>query len=518
MFGVSSKRSFTCGVVVAAVLAGLLPAATPAGAGSNPTFTFSGGGFGHGVGMSQWGAKGRAEAGHSAAQIVGAYYPGSTITPGAPTRVAVKLGTYGSTTLVQPSGTMTISAPGRGTVAQAAPGQQLRWTTSGGRLFVSVAGGSAVDVGGHATIGFTQGTPFTLGANGRRYRWGRLELHAVGSGIEVVIDNLHMNHYLYGVAEVPTSWPQAALRAQALAARTFAVRRLDDPRSSRYHLVASTSDQYYKGYDHEVSASGNQWIWAVNSTDGQYLTHGGQPILSVYSSSNGGHSEDSGYVWFASLPYLPAVADPFDNTAGNSNHRWTRDYTGHELGTWLQNSGHPSVGTVLTLDVVSGVGASGRLDKATLKVTGHTGGSYTLSGSSLRSAVNRYAAASRQLKSTKFSISGGVAPEPPGFAPGGQYEWAVPWGDAAILLGWAVDLDAMTAPVQMQYFVNGNYAGTSTADWVREDLYSVLPWFGKHHGFVGFIAAPGKRVEICVRALSIGPGSHTDLGCKTITR
>jgi stage II sporulation protein D len=169
--------------------------------------------------------------------------------------------------------------------------------------------------------------------------------------------------------------------------------------------VASTADQNYVGDDKPSSSGGDRWVAAVGSTANQILTYGGKAIQSFYSSSNGGHTERSAYVFVADLPYLAATPDPWDQATGNSNFSWTRDYTGEELGRWLRASGRPDIGSVTGLEITSGTGQSGRVDRATILVHGSNGGWYTMTGAQLRSAVNANATSKRQLLSTKFTIT-----------------------------------------------------------------------------------------------------------------
>src|SRR5690606_32171247 len=119
-----------------------------------------------------------------------------------------------------------------------------------------------------------------------------------GGTFEVILDQLPMQRYLEGLGEVPSGWHMEALKAQAIAGRTFAAYRLAHPRSSRYDIHALTSyDQAYVGYDKVAAAGGNRWAAAVAATNNQILTWGGAPIQTFYSASNGGHTERSGYVF-----------------------------------------------------------------------------------------------------------------------------------------------------------------------------------------------------------------------------
>ncbi len=389
------------GAVVAAATA-CIPEPGPAAS----SFTFQGGGYGHGVGMSQYGAKGRADAGQSAGQIIAAYFPGTRIANVAQPGVRVKLGD--TSKLVVQGAELYGGALGQGN--SLLPGNSVTVTAdASSQVWFTPASGPATRItnpGQAAVVDWVDGLQITSPTFGHRYRYGRMVIWPSAGKLEVVIDELPMQRYLDGIGEVPSSWHHEALRAQAIAARTFAAYRVAHPRSARYDLLASTADQNYIGDDKPSGAQGDRWVAAVASTNNQVIAHGSQLAQTFYSSSNGGHTERSSYVWAADLPYLVASADPYDAAGGsNPNRAWTRQYTGVELGQWLRAAGRPDIGAVTGLEVTGGQGASGRLDKASVLVRGATGGYYTITGNQLRSAINARAGSGRQLLSTKFTIT-----------------------------------------------------------------------------------------------------------------
>ncbi len=157
-----------------------------------------------------------------------------------------------------------------------------------------------------------------LTADGGPGHRGVLEL---GPGGTVVVD-LPADDYVRGIQEVPLSWPPAALQAQAVAARTFALHTARQARSrpgrspTDPDICATESCQVYTGLANEQRADGPAWAAAVTATAGRVLLHKGTPLLAKYSSSNGGRSVSGGQ------PYLPSVADPDD--AASPLHRWTQ--------------------------------------------------------------------------------------------------------------------------------------------------------------------------------------------------
>ena len=186
-----------------------------------------------------------------------------------------------------------------------------------------------------------------------------------------------MQQYLYGLGEMPSSWPAAALQAQAIAGRTFAQKRRDARSGADFDLYGSVLHQSYTGTTHAAPA----WVAAVDATDGQVVTHGGALIDALYSASSGGHTENSEFVWVSALPYLRGVPDPHDGSGGNPHASWSHTVTGAQLGDWFD------LGTVSSVEVLGTLGVSGRVDKATIRLTG-TAGTRDVSGSSFRSTVN----------------------------------------------------------------------------------------------------------------------------------
>ncbi|MCX5937805.1 MAG: SpoIID/LytB domain-containing protein [Cyanobium sp. LacPavin_0920_WC12_MAG_62_9] len=137
----------------------------------------------------------------------------------------------------------------------------------------------------------------------RNYR-GRL-LVAVNGSVLQAVNYLDLESYLPSVvgSEMPASWPQAALRAQAVAARTYALRQRSA--SKPFDVSATVASQVYKGVEAETSSTRE----AVASTRGEVLMYGGSLVNAVFHSSSGGSTENSGDLWVQQLPYLVSVPD-----------------------------------------------------------------------------------------------------------------------------------------------------------------------------------------------------------------
>jgi SpoIID/LytB domain protein len=172
-----------------------------------------------------------------------------------------------------------------------------------------------------------------------RYRWGALELGAYDTAkcrapsLCVNVRVPSVERYLYGLAEMPSSWARAALSAQAIVGRTYAVRMLRHGLRStcRCHLLATPADQAYNGLGKEEGLAGERWVAQVDATSGRVVRYDGELAATFYSSSHGGRSEriaDS-YAYSApnsSFPYLDSVNDPFsgDPAVRNPFARWTK--------------------------------------------------------------------------------------------------------------------------------------------------------------------------------------------------
>lgn len=212
-----------------------------------------------------------------------------------------------------------------------------------------------------------------LSLDGRKYR-GVIEFLPSSNGGLTVINELGLEEYLYGVLpnEMPPSWPMEALKAQAVASRSYAVYNiLQKAGKASFDVTGGFSDQVYSGYDGEHPRTNE----AVNMTKGQVLTYQDKPILALYHSNSGGITEDSGDAFGTQLPYLKSVNDEFSLQAPNS--------------TWVVKIPRTQV---YDLEIIE-KSASGRVKKLLVK---GISGDKVLSGSEIRNAL--------QLKSNLFYI------------------------------------------------------------------------------------------------------------------
>ncbi len=262
-------------------------------------------------------------------------------------------------------------------------GAGLRWP-------VTEVGGSLVVDGaklGHTLQLTGEGAPLAFG--GRRYR-GSLRLIAAANGVEVV-NVLDVEAYLRGVvpAEMSASWPMAALEAQAVAARSYALSSLRP--AADYDLCATVDCQVYRGMGAEQARSDR----AVAQTEGVVVTYAGRVARTYYHADSGGTTASSREVWGVAVPYLVARADA---TAPGSVDRWKVRLDAGTVASSLARLGK-RVGTVTGLRVLQR-SDSGRVDL--LEVLG-SAGSATVTGIQLGELAHDWG-----LRSTRFSVIGGL--------------------------------------------------------------------------------------------------------------
>jgi len=204
-----------------------------------------------------------------------------------------------------------------------------------------------------------------------------------------VVNELGFDAYLYGLAEVPQSWPEAVLDAQVIAARSYAWRSILRGTFQDYDICATVACQVFRGAEVLLATNGDRWRAAVDRTSGKVLLHDGEPILARYFSTSGGRTYANEEVFESSgpRPYLKAIADPYD--ALSPLHRWEVRFTRDEFDTIL------SRGQTLAVTVpVARVERLGAADdpKAEVRVTGQDGRSVTVRAIVLRDFVSTRAA------------------------------------------------------------------------------------------------------------------------------
>ncbi len=511
-------------VLALVALAGslLFTLSTPASSAQTPTGTlsdpvlFTGGGWGHGVGMSQYGAYGRGAAGHTAAQILAHYYQGTTLGAYPVTNdVRVRLARVNEV-VFEPTAPLPLVLDGV-TIGSAPGGSSVRVLYTGTGVQVEVAGLCAPGacVGTELIAPLTVDQPVRVSSTGHRYHRGRLRARPDGSAMLVLNDGLTMDAYLYGLSEVPSSWPAATLQAQAIAGRSYAESRVAARRASGtpYDLFATTADQAFTGYEKERGALGGSWAAAVDATSTQVLTSGGTPITAFYTSSNGGHSENSEYAFVETLSYARGAPDSFDSYQ-NPFGSWQREYTIADMSRWLAQATDTNVGTIRAIEMTGPFGVSGRNDKANVRLIGSTA-TRTVTGTRFRTVMNSGIVAdggglSRQILSTNYSIAN------VSYVPEGVVELVQQTGNVVTASGWAIDRNS-TGPVSLHFYVNGAFLATGAPAFARPDI-NALTGRSVPSGFsVPLAIAPGTH-QVCVFVINVGPPEpNPNIGCRNVT-
>lgn len=357
-------RSSTRGVaaVVTAVAFTALAAPAPAAARTyyvpvTGTLVLHGHGYGHGHGMSQYGAQGAALAGKSYREILKFYYPHTQLAKhDGPIRVLLTADTSSDVVVRPVRGLIVRDVADR--KAWALPGRAAidtwrlkptgsdptrtsvqyhdsrgwhRWAVPGRDTF---AGDAQFEADRAMGLVLPSGSVV-------RYRGAlRAAVPYAGSTVRDTVSVLPMDDYVRGVIarEVPASWAPAALRSQAVAARTYAA-YLQRANAGRYYQICDTTAcQVYGGASAETRATDA----AVKATAGQILTYDGRPAFTQFSASSGGRTASGGQ------PYLPAKRDPYDGWDGNTVHSWTARITTASL-----ESRYPQLGRLEAVHVTS---------------------------------------------------------------------------------------------------------------------------------------------------------------------
>jgi stage II sporulation protein D len=268
-------------------------------------FVLSGRGWGHGVGMSQYGAYGMANEGTSYDKILSYYYSGTELGRTSTNEIRVLL--------AEGRRAVTVSSTAPFKVVDAAvtvtkmPAGPLVLKAD---LMLPAEGGPTRAIG---PVSVRAGkAPLSL--DGRLYR-GRLDIAVQGSFLRVV-NTLPIETYLQGVVagEMPHTWPLEALKAQAVAARSYALANL--VKGKPFDLYSDQRSQVYTGLSGERSRTSE----AVRATAGRVVLYGGKVASTLYSSSSGGRTASSADVFGVVVPYLVSKPDPWDKAS--PYHRW----------------------------------------------------------------------------------------------------------------------------------------------------------------------------------------------------
>lgn len=291
---------------------------------------------------------------------------------------------------------------------EVAPGQTVTAKPVSGKIQV---GAMAPVVGPVRLVPKASAAPNYAAYRGRSYR-GEMELVLGRTGRLSVVNVVNLEEYLLGVVpnEMSPSWPAEALKAQAVAARTYAEANRGKQKADGFDLRNNTDDQAYGGVNAEQPSTTS----AVQATRGQVITYQGQLVATYYHSSSGGHTENNENYWSGvPRPYLRGVPD-YDNVPdhgkvkGNPYYAWSLQFTPEEFAQKLKLAGY-DVGQVK--GVTPGPLGAGNARPIRWMISG-SGGEALLTMSQMRTALGlRAGPRSVELRLEKVAMAP-VAPPP----------------------------------------------------------------------------------------------------------
>lgn len=401
----SSARAVRRAVVAAAVTAGLIVSGAQLGEARDQryplrdrtTISVVGHGYGHGRGMSQWGAYGAATAGLSYSQILAFYYPGTTLTATTDPmmRVLVSADNDNSTKVLPVSGLSVCSSSGHRTLLSTSSsisvwrlvrvsGQiRIQWYSSGAYHTGSTAYGTFATFTRSTSCSALGGATMTLvlpsGAHEGIRAGVRAQIYSTGLR---TVGVMGMTSYLASVvpSEMPSGWATEALKAQSVAARSYATRyrQISGGPTKPWDICDTTACQVFHGTSAETDATTS----AVSATADRILTYQGAVALTEFSASNGGWTTSGG------VPYLVAKADPYDGRVASYGSNWPNPHTWTDtISVSSLESRYPSIGTFVRLDVTARDGHGDFGGRTQTVVVQGNQGHVTLSGSEFASAA-----------------------------------------------------------------------------------------------------------------------------------
>lgn len=292
--------------------------------------------------------------------------------------------------------------------------------------------------------------------------YGGFRFERINGGESTVVNIVDIDDYIKGVIpyEMSPSWPLEALKAQAVAARSYAIYNMQASRHSKDHhfdLCNTTDCQVYYGINRANDVTNR----AVDETAGQLALYNGKAIQAVYSSSHGGASESAKNVWGGEVPYLQGVIDPYEADAADkiSGYRWTKTFTAKELQDKLNQLGYPCKEVVKLTPKVTETG-----NTIGLTITDSTGKNYTFSRSNMSKVIGSF-------RSIHFNIEtsgGGSVQTAEGYP---VAERAEPIGELTV--AYAISGDGTVAPLS-----GSCYAITGTGVSALEKTQVALPGSG----------------------------------------
>ena len=371
------------------------------------TFSFHGSGYGHGVGMSQMGARSMALTGQTSEEILKYFYKDVAIEAVNDSKILrVNIGHLLTSTKISTNTDGGVVQLFSGDIGDQVDVLPIAVFSSKASLNLSVLGASVVPsvTVGKKITGFTKSRNFTVRWTGTRYlsgidtiiavghneatkkyRYGQIQIRAVkdavlGYRLELTNSLRLGDEYLWGVSEMPSYWPLAALRAQAIASRTYALSKAGIYRAvCDCDLYGEISDQLFLGYAKELELKyGRVWKQTVIESAGLVITQAGLPITAYFFSSSGGKTELALNAWGSAKAYTQIVDDSgsLDIALNPRFVTWDRTVAQSVIAAAFL------LPDVLTLEVLSR-NESGTVGQ--IRATSSTGAQFTIRGETFRS-------------------------------------------------------------------------------------------------------------------------------------
>ena len=277
------------------------------------TFNFTGAGYGHGVGMSQIGAKARATSGESATAILKYYYKNVEVLPVVDTatiRVNIGHALKSATFEAQGVDATLIAYAGETQVGLIAAKKKITLTLAPNLKSIQGFNSSLV------TVNWSGGVNPVVSFAGDRYRYGFIQVRVVKGALEVTTSLSLHDEYLLGISEIASNWPSAILEAQTIASRSYALSKMGSIKAScDCNLYAHIADQNFVGFAKEAEPRiGQLWRAAVlrtvvDTSTGLAILSNGKPIQAYFFSSSGGATQTTADAWGGFSAYTQSVPD-----------------------------------------------------------------------------------------------------------------------------------------------------------------------------------------------------------------
>jgi SpoIID/LytB domain protein len=472
------------------------------------TFSVDLRGNGHGHGLSQYGAQGAAQEGLTYRQILAFYYPGTKLQTWAPATIRVLISHPGDATTIAAQRGLHVS--GMSEVLPTAGVRKYRFVAGQRRgigLFaLGSSGWQLVRWGLPARTSIRRPGPVRVylgDGSSTAYRQTILAVRRTTSGATglLTINRVSMDNYVAGVVprEMPASWDPAALRAQAVAVRSYARYEADHNPGNPYDICDTSMCQVYGGAAHWAADGTLEWTddpAAVLGDENQYLTYQGAAILAQFSASNGGWTVSGG------MPYLPAKQDPYDSSSAAAD-----PYALYQA-------------TVRSADVASYFGLAKLTGIAIIKRDGNGawGGRVVTAQVSGRDSSGASKTITTDGQNLQWAMGLGTDwfRLTPDNAPRGQLGSVRKARSGLRVTGWAVDTDHAAISPRVRVRLDGKVAAVFHTHVRRPRIVHHFALAYRKPGFHALYRARSGRHRVCVAVLDSNGLRPKQLGCRTI--